>query len=272
MASSSSSSLPSLFSLSGRTAVITGGTRGIGAAMTIALAEAGADIILIQRETTNKNTHDVVVSLGRKCTIYSCDLASQSSVTDLTPRILADGHDPSILVTSAGIQRRHPAELFPLDDFDEVLQVNLRSVFTLNRDLGAYMLTRPGAASMSTKGPPHRGSIVNVASIGTFQGIITIPAYVSAKGGVGQLTKALSNEWAGKGVNVNAIAPGYIETDLTEALVRDPVRSKSVLERIPVGRWGEPDDFKGVVVFLASRASSYVSGEIVTVDGGWMAR
>ena len=191
-----------MFSLNGRTAVVTGGTRGIGAAMAIALAEAGADIILIQRDTSNQKTHEQILSIGRNSTIYTADLASQSDVGSLTRRILDDKHDPSILVTSAGIQRRSPSHEFPQADWDEVIQVNLTTVFTLCRDLGAYMLTRTPSAS------GHRGSIINVASLATFQGAFTVPAYASAKGGVGQLTKALSNEWASKGINVNAIAPG----------------------------------------------------------------
>lgn len=184
-------------------------------------------------------------------------------MSGLTPRILADGHDVSILVTCAGIQRRHPSHAFPLSDWDEVLQVNLTAVFTLCRDVGAYMLTRPG---------PRRGSIINVASLVSFQGGLTVPAYASAKGGVAQLTKALSNEWARHGVNVNAIAPGYVDTDMNEALINDETRARQILERIPKGRWGVPEDFKGPVVWLASSASAYVSGEVVVVDGGWMGR
>lgn len=255
-----------MFSLEGRTAVVTGSTRGIGAAMAIALAEAGADIILIQRDESNKKTHEHIQSLGRKSTIYTADLSSQSDVSSLTKRILADKHDPSILITCAGIQRRHPSHEFPQSDWDEVLQVNLTTVFTLCRDLGAYMLTRPPTPS------GHRGSIINVASLATFQGALTVPAYASAKGGVGQLTKALSNEWASKGINVNAIAPGYVATDMNEALINNPVRAKQILERIPAGRWATPEDFKGPTLFLASEASLYVSGEILTVDGGWMGR
>lgn len=259
-------SFASMFSLQGRTAVVTGGTRGIGAAMAVALAEAGADIILIQRDESNKNTHEQILALGRKSTIYIADLASQSDVSSLTDRILSDKHDPSILITSAGIQRRHPSHEFPQSDWDEVLQVNLTTVFTLCRDLGAYMLSREPTKS------GHRGSIINVASLATFQGAFTVPAYASAKGGVGQLTKALSNEWASKGVNVNAIAPGYVATDMNEALINNPVRAKQILDRIPAGRWASPDDFKGPTVFLASEASLYINGEILTVDGGWMGR
>lgn len=174
----------------------------------------------------------------------------------LTPQILKDGHDPSILVTSAGIQRRHPSHEFPLSDWDEVLQVNLTTVFTLCRDIGAYMLTRPG---------PHRGSVINIASLVSFSGGLTVPAYAAAKGGIAQLTKALSNEWSSKGINVNAIAPGYIATDMNEALIKNETRSRQIMERIPMGRWGSPEDFKGPVVFLASKASAYVTGEVLVV-------
>lgn len=169
-------------------------------------------------------------------------------------------------MNSAGIQRRHPSHQFPQSDWDEVLQVNLSAVFTLCRDVGAHMLARPPDDS------GRRGNIVNVASLMSFQGGLTVPAYAAAKGGVAQLTKALSNEWAARGVAVNAVAPGYVDTDMNEALMKDEGRAESILARIPMGRWGRPEDFKGVVVWLASRASGYVSGEVVTVDGGWMGR
>jgi len=259
-------SFPKMFSVEGRTAVVTGGTRGIGAAMATALAEAGANIILIQRDESNTKTHEHVQSLGRKSTIYTANLSSQAEVSSLTKRILDDKHDPSILITCAGIQRRHPSHEFPQADWDEVIQVNLTTVFTLCRDLGAYMLSRNPSPS------GHRGSIINVASLATFQGAFTVPAYASAKGGVGQLTKALSNEWASKGINVNAIAPGYVATDMNEALINNPARAPQILQRIPAGRWADPEDFKGPTIFLASEASLYVSGEILTVDGGWMGR
>ncbi|UQC90147.1 2-deoxy-D-gluconate 3-dehydrogenase [Colletotrichum lupini] len=259
--------LEKLFSLEGRTAVVTGGTRGIGQAMAVSLAEAGSDIILIQRDESNTETKTQVETLGRKSFIYTADLSNQEEVESLSKRILADGHDVSILVTCAGIQRRHPAHKFPMGDWDEVLQVNLKTVWTLCRDFGAYMLTR---SPNSING--HRGSIVNVASLVSFQGGITVPAYAAAKGGIAQLTKALSNEWASQGVNVNAIAPGYVATDMNEALINNPERAASILARIPAGRWGTPDDFKGATVFLAGAGSLYVSGELLTVDGGWMGR
>ena len=224
--------------------------------MATALAEAGADIILVQRDASNTATKSHVESLSRKATIYTADLASQSDLSGLASKILGDGHDVSILVTSAGIQRRHPSHEFPLNDWNEVLQVNLTTVFTLCRDFGAYMLTRPG---------PHRGNVINIASLVSFSGGLTVPAYASAKGGIAQLTKALSNEWSGKGVNVNAIAPGYIATDMNEALINNETRARQILERIPMGRWGVPEDFVGPIVWLASRASAYVTGEVVVV-------
>ncbi|KAL1893016.1 hypothetical protein Sste5346_006697 [Sporothrix stenoceras] len=256
-----------LFSLTGKTALITGGTRGIGQAMAIALADAGADILLALRSGADTSTKAKVEALGRKCTLYDVDIASRESVAALTPAVLKDGHRIDILVNCAGIQRRHPAHQFPDNDWDDVLQVNLSAVFQLCRDVGAHMLEQP-----VYEGSNRRGSIINVASLLSFQGGITVPAYAASKGGVAQLTKALSNEWASKGITVNAIAPGYIATDMNTALIDDKDRAASILARIPAGRWGLPEDFKGAVIFLASKASAYVSGEILTVDGGWMGR
>lgn len=184
----------------------------------------------------------------------------------LLPKVLSDGHQIHILLNCGGIQRRHPAHEFPDDDWNEVLQVNLNAVFTLCRDVGAHMLARDADKD------GRRGSIINVGSLLTFQGGINVPAYAASKGGVGQLTKALSNQWADKGITVNCIAPGYIATEMNTALINDEKRAASILERIPAGRWGNPEDFKGSVVYLASRASGYVTGEVLTVDGGWMAR
>ncbi|KAJ5935057.1 hypothetical protein N7466_004604 [Penicillium verhagenii] len=243
-----------LFSLVGRTALVTGGTRGIGQAMAIALAEAGADIVLVQRDTSNPATKETIEKLGRKATIYTADLASQASVSSLVATVVQDGHDIDILLNCAGIQRRHPSHLFPQEDWDEVtlpapeaersekisiinlfhrfqvIQVNLTTVFTLCRDVGAYMLGRTPNRS------GQRGSIINVASLVSFQGGLTVPAYAAAKGGVAQLTKALSNEWSSKGINVNAIAPGYVATDMNTALIQDKERAASILARIPAGR------------------------------------
>ena len=219
-----------------------------------------------QRDETNKTTKEAIEALGRKATIYTADLASQESVNALIPKILKDGHTIDVLLNCGGIQRRHPSHQFPDNDWNDVLQVNLSTVFTLCREVGAHMLARDADSH------GRRGSIINVASLLSFQGGLTVPAYAASKGGVAQLTKALSNEWASKGICVNAIAPGYIATEMNTALMNDEKRAESILSRIPAGRWGNPDDFKGSVVFLASRASGYVSGEILTVDGRWMGR
>ncbi|TRX97035.1 hypothetical protein FHL15_001829 [Xylaria flabelliformis] len=261
-----SSYLEKLFSLEGHLAVITGGTRGIGQSLALALAGAGSDIILVQRDEKNLETKQKIEALGRKAFVYIADMASQEQVESLAKRILDDGHDVDILVTSAGIQRRHPAHEFPMNDWYDVLQVNLTALWTLNRDFGAYFLTRTPDAT------GRRGAIINIASLVSFQGGLNVPAYAAAKGGVAQLTKSLSNQWAASGINVNAIAPGYIATDMNEALLQDKARHASILERIPAGRWGAPEDFEGAIVFLAGAACRYVSGEILTVDGGWMGR
>ncbi|PFH55458.1 hypothetical protein XA68_18273 [Ophiocordyceps unilateralis] len=257
----------SIFSLQGQTAVVTGCSRGIGQAVAIGLAEAGADIILVQRHDSSTVTKDAVEALGRRAWIYTADMASPEQVSALTPRLLADGHEIRILVTCAGIQRRHPCEHFPDSDFNEVLQVNLNAVFTLCRDMGAHMLSLEPSPTTG-----RRGSIVNFASLLTFQGGLTVPAYAASKGAVGQLTKSFANEWTARGVTVNAVAPGYIETEMNTALLNNPERLAGINARIPAGRWGAPDDFKGSVVYLASKASAYVSGHTLVVDGGWMGR
>jgi 2-dehydro-3-deoxy-D-gluconate 5-dehydrogenase len=219
-----------------------------------------------QRDTSNTQTKEAIEKLGRKAQIYTADLSSNESMKALTPKVLADGHHIHVLLNCGGIQRRHAPHEFPDDDWNEVLQVNLNAVFTLCRDVGAHMLSRkPDQYG-------RRGSMINIASLLTFQGGINVPAYAASKGGVGQLTKALSNQWSKEGINVNAIAPGYIATEMNTALMNDEKRAASILERIPAGRWGNPDDFKGGVVYLASRASQYVSGEVLTIDGGWMGR
>ncbi|KAB5547030.1 hypothetical protein GE09DRAFT_1174876 [Coniochaeta sp. 2T2.1] len=256
-----------MFSLENHTALVTGGTRGIGQAVAIALAEAGADILLVQRDESSTQTRDSILALGRKAQIYTADLSSPSDVSSLVPRILADGHQIRILINCAGIQRRHPCHQFPDSDFQEVIQVNLNTVFTLCRDVGAHMLNLEPSSVTG-----RRGSIINFASLLTFQGGLTVPAYAASKGAVGQLTKSFANEWTSKGVTVNAIAPGYIDTDMNAAIQSDPERLASISARIPAGRWGSPEDFKGSSVYLASRAGAYVSGHILVVDGGWMGR
>ncbi|KAH9235369.1 hypothetical protein K456DRAFT_1834503 [Colletotrichum gloeosporioides 23] len=255
------------FSLEGHTALVTGGTRGIGAAVAIGLAEAGADVLLVQRDESNTSTRDSILKLGRKAQIYTADLSSQQSVAALVPKVLKDGHQIRILVNCAGIQKRHPCEKFPDDDFDAVIQVNLNSVFTLTRDVGAHMLTLEPSPVTGRK-----GSVINYASLLSFQGGFTVPAYAASKGAVAQLTKSFANEWTSKGITVNAIAPGYIETEMNTALLNDKERLASISARIPAGRWGTPDDFKGTSVYLSSRASGYVSGHVLVVDGGWMGR
>ncbi|OKL64726.1 hypothetical protein UA08_01075 [Talaromyces atroroseus] len=261
--------MASLFSLQGRTALVTGGTRGIGQAMAIALAEAGADVVLVQRDESNTATRDEIVNkIGRKALIHVAELSDRESVKKIIPALVEQGVKPDILLNCAGIQRRHPSEKFPDEDWDEVININLTSVFTLSREFGAYLLSRDASEFPTGR----RGAVINVGSLLSYQGGITVPAYAASKGGVAQLTKALSNEWVSKGINVNAIAPGYIATDMNVALINDANRNTSIMARIPAGRWGRPEDFKGVVVFLASEASSYVSGEMITVDGGWMGR
>ncbi|MCJ1304020.1 hypothetical protein MMC08_006832 [Hypocenomyce scalaris] len=258
--------IPHMFSLHGQTALVTGGTRGIGQAAAIALAEAGADVLLVQRDHSQTATKEAIEALNRKATIYPTDLSSVQSVAALIPTILRDGHRIDVLVNCAGIQRRHPSHQFPDNDWNEVLQVNLTSVFTICRDAGAHMLVQ------EPREGGRRGTVINFASLLSFQGGITVPAYAASKGAVAQLTKALANEWAAKGINVNAIAPGYIATEMNTALIEDKERAASISARIPAGRWGKPEDFKGAVVYLASGASSYVSGHVLTIDGGWMGR
>jgi 2-deoxy-D-gluconate 3-dehydrogenase len=250
------------FDLTGKTAVVTGCKRGIGFAMAEGLAEAGADIIGVSAslETSGSAIAKAVTALGRKFSAYQCDFADREAVKSFAAQVMADHGTPDILVNNAGTIKRKPAAEHPDDMWFEVIDVNLNAQFLLSRDIGARMIARGS------------GKIIFTASLLTFQGGVTVPGYAASKGGIGQLTKALSNEWAGKGVNVNAIAPGYISTDNTEALREDPVRSQQILARIPAGRWGDPADFKGPVVFLASEASRYVHGEILVVDGGWMGR
>lgn len=251
-----------LFRLEGKTALVTGARRGIGRAMAVALAEAGADIIGVSAsmEEHGSDVEADVQAAGRHFAGYACDFADRAALYALIEKLKQDFPVIDILVNNAGIILRKPAIEHPDDYWDTVMEVNLNAQFILSREIGKGMVER------------GRGKIIFTASLLTFQGGINVPGYSAAKGAVGQLTKELANEWAAKGVQVNAIAPGYINTDNTKALRNDPLRSKSILERIPMGRWGEPDDFKGPVVFLASGASDYVTGTILIVDGGWMGR
>jgi 2-deoxy-D-gluconate 3-dehydrogenase len=246
------------FDLSGRTAVVTGGGRGLGRGITLALLAAGADVVSLGRSPVPADLTDAATALGRRLTARTLDLADSGAITATARDVLAE-HRIDILVNNAGVQDRHPAAEFPLEAWDHVIDVNLRAVFQLCQLFGAGMLDRGGA-------------IVNVASLLSFQGGITVPAYAASKGGVAQLTKALCNEWAGRGVNVNAVAPGYMDTELNAALLADPVRREQISTRIPAGRWGRPEDVGNVVVFLASPAAAYVHGQVLAVDGGWLAR
>lgn len=249
-----------VFDLSGKTALVTGAKRGIGRGMAEALAAAGADIIGVSAslEVSGSEVEQAVSALGRKFTAYQCDFSDRAAVTEFAAMVSQDA--PDILVNNAGTILRKPAAEHDDELWDEVIEVNLNAQFVLSREIGRAMVARGS------------GKIIFTASLLTFQGGITVPGYAASKGAIGQLTKALANEWAGQGVNVNAIAPGYIATDNTQALQDDPTRSKSILERIPAGRWGAPEDFGGPVVFLASAAADYVHGTVLTVDGGWMGR
>jgi 2-deoxy-D-gluconate 3-dehydrogenase len=249
-----------LFKLHGKVAAISGATRGIGRSMALSLAEAGADIALLQRSLEQTEVKDQIEKMGRKCAIIPCDMENVSQVKAAVPSVITQLGTIDILVNNAGIQRRSPSIDFAESDWDDVLQVNLKMVWLLCQQAGRHMVSQ------------GKGKIINTASLLSFQGGINVPAYAAAKGGVAQLTKALANEWAKHNVNVNAIVPGYIATDMNTALMEDPVRSKQILERIPAGRWGSPDDFNGAVVYLASEASNYVHGNLLAVDGGWLGR
>lgn len=247
------------FDLSGRTAVVTGGGRGLGLGMSKALLDAGADVVVLARGGVPAELETYAADRGRTVSFFRVDLADPASIDAVAAEVLAE-HTVDILVNNAGTQDRYPAAEFPLDAWDAVLDVNLRAVFQLCQLFGRPMLER-GA-----------GKIVNLASLLSFQGGFTVPAYAASKGAVAQVTKALCNEWAGQGVNVNAVAPGYMATDMNSALLADPDRLAQLSVRIPAGRWGNPEDIGNVVVFLASDAAAYVHGQVLAVDGGWMAR
>ncbi|GAA6209822.1 2-dehydro-3-deoxy-D-gluconate 5-dehydrogenase KduD [Cognatishimia sp. WU-CL00825] len=251
-----------LFDLSGKTALVTGCKRGIGRGMAIALARAGADVIGVSAtlETTGSAVEQDVAALGRSFRGYACDFSSKQAILAFAEQVKRDVGQIDILVNNAGTIKRAPAAEHADDLWDEVIEVNLSSQFRLTREIGKTMVKQGS------------GKIIFTASLLTFQGGINVPGYAASKGGIGQLTKAFANEWAGFGVNVNAIAPGYIATDNTQDLRNDPDRNAAILSRIPAGRWGKPEDFDGPVVFLASDASQYVNGTVLTVDGGWMGR
>ncbi|HVH58020.1 MAG TPA: 2-dehydro-3-deoxy-D-gluconate 5-dehydrogenase KduD [Vicinamibacterales bacterium] len=251
-----------LFRLDGRVALVTGASRGLGAAMAHALADAGADVILHASERPPAMTAGAIASnTGREPVVLTADLADRAASDRFMTEAIAAFGRLDIVVNNAGLIRRQPAATHSDEDWDRVIEVDLSSVFRLCREAGRHMIDRR-----------QGGKIINIASLLSFQGGITVPGYAAAKGGVMQLTKALANEWASHGINVNAIAPGYMETDNTQALRADAVRHRQITERIPAGRWGTPQDLAGAVLFLASRASDYVNGHVLVVDGGWMGR
>jgi 2-deoxy-D-gluconate 3-dehydrogenase len=253
--------MSNLFNLEGKTALVTGCNKGIGKSMALGLAAAGADIIGVSATLASES--DVgreVAALGRKFVPYQADLTDRTSLYGFINQVKDQHKKVDILVNNAGMILRAPAAQHSDEYWDKVLSINLDAAFILSREFGREMIGR------------RSGKVIFTCSLLSFQGGINVPGYAASKGALSSLVKALSNEWASQGVNVNGIAPGYISTDNTEALRNDPVRSKSILDRIPAGRWGEADDFRGPVVFLASAAADYVHGTILTVDGGWMGR
>lgn len=248
------------FSLEGKTAVVTGANTGLGRGIAIALAHAGADIAAVGR-TTPTETRAAVEACGRRFGFVSADLASAAPVNGVVATVLRDFGRIDILVNNAGAIRRSDALDFSEGDWDDVMNVNLKSAFFLSQAVARHLI------------PSNLpGKIINIASMLSFQGGIRVASYTASKSGLTGLTRLLANEWAAKGINVNAIAPGYFETANTEALRSDPVRSRDILARIPAGRWGVPEDLGGAAVFLASPASDYVHGAVIPVDGGWLAR
>jgi 2-dehydro-3-deoxy-D-gluconate 5-dehydrogenase len=248
------------FKLDGRLALVTGAASGLGAAIAVALAEAGANVACHGNRRSADATAERIRALGRGAESFAADLSDLDGANTLYDAVTTKMSAPEILVNNAGMIYREAAEDYDAEEWMKVVQVNLNSVFRLSQLAGRTMLEK------------KRGKIINIASLLSFQGGIRVPAYAASKGGVAQLTKALANEWSGRNVQVNAIAPGYFRTENTTALRQDETRSRQILERIPAGRWGEPEDLAAAAVFLASPASDYVTGEVLVVDGGWMAR
>ncbi len=248
------------FKLEGKTALVTGSNRGIGQMYAKALAEAGANIIGVSYESDFTETEKIITGLGRKFKSYTADFSDRNSVYAFIKKVKSEIDKVDILINNAGTILRKPIAEHPDEYWDKVIEVNLSSQFILTREFGKDMVER------------GYGKVVFIASLLAFQGGITVPGYAASKGGVKQLTMSFANEWASKGVTVNAIAPGYIATDNTKALREDAVRNKAILDRIPQGRWGTPEDLMGAIVFLSSDASNYLNGSVITVDGGWMGR
>ena len=251
--------MSAVFDLSGKSAIVTGASTGLGRGMTLALATAGADVLLVDHVACDGVAAEVL-TLGRKGVPLTVNLMQMTSLDLVIETALKEFGKIDILVNNAGIIRRTPAIDFSEKDWDDVMMLNAKTVFFLTQKAARDMMKR------------HYGKIINIASLLAFQGGITVPSYAASKGAVAQVTKALANEWAASGITINAIAPGYMATNNTKALRDDPVRSKAILDRIPAGRWGTPEDLQGVAVFLASPASDYVNGHVLVVDGGWMAR
>jgi 2-deoxy-D-gluconate 3-dehydrogenase len=249
----------SLFDLSGKVAMVTGAAGGLGAGMAIGLADAGADIVIVDRKEPLE-TAAAIRALGRKALPLATDLSLMESITSVVHQAVNAFGKIDILINNAGIIRRVPAIDFPEKDWDDVMAVNAKTVFFLSQAVAKDMMKR------------KEGKIINIASLLSFSGGITVPSYAASKGAVAQITKSLANEWAQYGINVNAIAPGYMVTNNTETLRKDPERTRQISERIPAGRWGTPEDLQGVAIFLASKASNYVNGHVLLADGGWMAR
>ncbi|MEM1127181.1 MAG: 2-dehydro-3-deoxy-D-gluconate 5-dehydrogenase KduD [Bacteroidota bacterium] len=249
------------FDLQGNTAVVTGASRGLGRAMALALAQAGADVAcLSSRPGGTDETAAAIRATGRQAWSFAADLSDRGAVRQCAKDVFETVGQVDILVNNAGTIRRHPAAEYPMEDWDAVVETNLNAMFLLCQLFAGPMIER------------NAGKIVNVASLLSFQGGITVPAYAASKHGVAGLTKALANEWASYGIQINAIAPGYFRTDNTQALQDNPDREPAIRSRIPAGRWGDPSDLGGAIVFLASSASDYVNGHVLVVDGGWMAR
>ena len=249
------------FKLEGQVALVTGASTGLGAAIASALAEAGADVACHGNTHAPDATSEAIMKLGRKALAVTGDLSDRATPQTLIEQTINHFGRLDILVNNAGTIRRAPATEYSEEDWATVIEVNLSSVFRMAQLAGRHMIARGGG-----------GKILNIASLLSFQGGITVPAYAASKGGVAQLTKALANEWAAKNINVNAIAPGYMRTDNTRALQQDETRNRQILERIPAGRWGDPVDLAGAAVFLCSAASDYINGHVLVVDGGWMGR
>jgi 2-deoxy-D-gluconate 3-dehydrogenase len=249
-----------IFNLNGKTALVTGCNTGIGKAMSIALAEAGANIIGLSSGGAYAEVKQAVEATGKSFVYYQVDLSNREAIYGFVSQVNADNKKVDILVNNAGIIMRKPAAEHPDEYWDKVMSINLDAQFILGRELGRHMIQNGG------------GKIIFICSLLSFQGGINVPSYTASKSALAGLVRAFGNEWASKGVCVNGLAPGYIATDNTQALREDAERNKSILDRIPAGRWGVPDDFKGPIVFLASKASDYVNGTMLFVDGGWMAR